>query len=228
MVHAFFRFCFFEQACGGFYPLTLTQAVQTLRCWANRRPQRKRTLRRPVHLHLPITVLASLNVALKISGCLFREPIYNGDTPGLRCNQGIQFIVLKMSVEWPSQTELLLLIRLRSEKSFFSVRRLRIDLNLHTDHPLAYQPDDADKHALDALWREPDCRQRRNVFRSHSLLVIEPKNCAIALSIRPFQARLDTPIDLLEQNFAFYCLLSTGPTWARFWIGALTELTDFA
>jgi hypothetical protein len=83
-VHSFSRFCLSQQSCRDLYPVALLRTIGAFGCLATDRPQRNRALRGPVHLHLPITVLARLNVALGLPDCLFREPPRNSDTWSLR------------------------------------------------------------------------------------------------------------------------------------------------
>jgi hypothetical protein len=71
-----------------------------------------------VPLQPSAAVMARLNVALGLSQNWLRELLRTGRTRLRQRNEPIKFVAVEMFVEWPCQNLLLLLIRLRREKSF--------------------------------------------------------------------------------------------------------------
>src|SRR5450755_4687571 len=55
-------------------------------------------------------------------------------------------------------------------------------------------------HASNSLCSQPDARQGRNFFRTHSLPEIQPENHAVALGVRPSQAAAQIPINFLKKH----------------------------
>jgi hypothetical protein len=108
--HEFFGPALGQQTRCDFCPFGGFDTVWSRNSIAACRPG-KPALRRPVHLHPSLAIRAKLNVTLELSNSLFRELPSASGTRLFRRNQLIKFVVVEMSIKWPCQNQLLLLVR---------------------------------------------------------------------------------------------------------------------
>src|SRR5580658_1254506 len=223
--HAFLRVIVRHQASRHSRPLGVVEAVRSRRDIASDHLPRKLSLHRAVHLHRPLTIQAIVNVALGLSDRLLRERPCVRNTCPWRRNESVNFASIKMSIQWPCQIQLLLLIRFCRTKSFFCLRSL---IRLQANDLLPYQTGKAKNGAFDALSCKTNRRDRCNCLRAHALLVVQSENQTVSLLIRPNRTHLQTLIDLFEKQLPFDGLLAVKTGDGSLGLGIFEILSDFA